>query len=245
MSSPDTPITGENIAEIVRQAVRDEVASLRSEFVTKSELKEIQDLVERINKDGGTTQQRVNDLERSVSSNQVVISDLSRSVKAITENVSKIENAASSIQTAVEHITKAAETRQKRIDEINSQVEKNEDKISANSREVDDLRQRFTETFNPVHDLIMGSKSHKPLMVVIEEMKKMMQDDLTSLKKDVQPTIEWATIQQKRWHDISTFLTSRLGAVVVSIVTLAVLGLFGNVDLNMFGSGIVKLLFGG
>jgi len=245
LSSDDMQITGENIADIVRQAVRDEVAELRSEFVTRDEMTEVRNLVERINRDGGATKQRVDDLELTVTKTEAAITQFNSSMQDVLTQVSKISSAASSIRTDVNHMIASAQTRQTRIDDINKQVEQNEDEIKAASRDVDDLRQRWTQAFNPVHTFIMGDGTRPPLMDVIQEMKSLMQDDMKTIKAEVQPAIDFVRVEQKRRQDISNFLTSRLGAVVVSIMTLAVLGLFGNVDLNMFGSGLVKLLFGG
>lgn len=139
-------------------------------------------------------------------------------------------------------------TQGERLDNQHSRLEQTDRRTTELARDVEfvkttqvDAEQRYHTGFKPVHDFIMGSDTHKPLMTVIDGINS----NLNTMAAQLTPAVEYIAAQKAKeaerhsfWQRVRLQMYTPRGIVVVMLAIIVALMLVNSLNFEQLNERI-------
>lgn len=226
----------------------EDIKTLLQQAATKSDVTNLQGEVDAQRRDMSIQAKEIAKHAQDIAGHQQRITEGERKFDAFSNEINRgIGEIKTSVTNAMAQMlemsrqaferNKATEERLLEVEKINTQQST---RIAGNANDIDDLRQRFTELFNPVRAMVVGDQTRPPLNNILTSI----QSDIAIGNTRMQRLEEIESARQKRNAAMWAFIKSRPGAVLVSLAATSFVGLFSKVDFAGVAH-FIQLVFGG
>lgn len=180
---------------------------------------------------------QVGELANLLVDNQNKFTTIEARMNEFSPVKTKVDGMATKLDTLVDSLDTFMQTQRERLD--NQQVA-----ITEARQKTDDLTKEVAlvkTTFNPVRDFVVGSDTHKPLMVVMDGIDSR----LNTMAQQLTPAVEYITEQKKReaerrsfWQTVRLNMYTPRGVFAAMLFIVVMLMVINSINFDQLGERI-------
>lgn len=256
--STDSEATAPDIRRIIQDAIRDEGLATHADFVelnqrvgvveaTLAEIPAKYASAEAVRKVASSQAE----YETSRQKLTVQVGELANLLVDNQSKFSTIEQRMNELSTMKNLLTTFMDTQRERLDNQQISITEAKQKTDDLAKEVAfvkttqvDAEQRYNTGFKPVHDFIIGSDTHKPLMVVIDGFGSR----LDTMAQQLTPAVEYIAEQKKReaerrsfWQSVRLQMWTWRGVLSMLLALVVILMVVNSINFDQLFERIRQL----